>query len=266
MIPVMEEHPDQAFENNVLGTLNVFEAAQAVEAEQVVFLSSHTAVNPANVYGATKRIGELLVSSLQGRTRFCAIRLTNVIDARGAVLARFERQIQLGEPIPVTHPEMARYFLTMNEVASLTIQAAALSKGGEIFLLDVGDEIRIEELAQRLYRLRGMEPQIVYTQPRPGEKLRENLTGEFEELVPTSHSKVLRAVSNLAFSGAELRAGIRELEIDLPRRRVNLPARLHALARIDREELAFPPTLMTEAPKASEPEPKETPQSTAEAP
>ncbi|HEY7270404.1 MAG TPA: SDR family NAD(P)-dependent oxidoreductase [Dehalococcoidia bacterium] len=252
VVPMMEDHPDQAFETNVLGTLNVFEAAQAVEAEHVVFLSSHTAVNPASVYGASKRIGELLVASLSGRTRFCAVRLTNVIDARGAVLGRFLGQIERGEPIYVTHPEMARYFLTINEVANLTIQAAALSTGGEIYLLDVGDEIRIAELALRLQRLKGIEPAIRYSEPRPGEKLRENLTGEFEEVKPTSHPKVMRAVSTLSFSGAELRAGIRELEIDLPRRRVNLPAKLHALARIDRDEPAAIPSDLAARPAPAE--------------
>ena len=240
LVPMMEDHPDQAFETNVLGTLNVFEAAQAVAAEQVVFVSSHTAVNPASVYGASKRIGELLVASSQGKTRFCAVRLTNVIDARGAVLGRFTHQIQQGLPISVTHPEMARYFLTINEVASLTIQAAALAKGGDIFLVDVGKETKIGDLAERLIRLQGMQPgediPIEYIGARPGDKLRENLIGEFESLEATGHPKVLRVVSSLRFSGAELKAGIRELEMDLPRRRVNLPAKLHALARIDREE------------------------------
>jgi FlaA1/EpsC-like NDP-sugar epimerase len=258
VVPMMEDHPDQAFETNVLGTLNVFEAAQAVEAEQVVFLSSHTAVNPASVYGATKRIGELLTVSAKGRTKFCAVRLTNVIDARGAVLGRFLGQIERGEPIYVTHPEMARYFLTINEVANLTIQAAALSTGGEVFLLDVGEEIRIAELALRLQRLKGLEPSIRYSEPRPGEKLRENLTSESEDLRATPHPKVLQAVSKLQFSGAELRAGIRELEIDLPRRRVNLPAKLHALARIDREEPTIPPDLArTEPEQAAPPAPQE---------
>ena len=111
-IGMMEDHPDQAFETNVLGTLNVFEAAQSVQAEQVVFISSHTAVNPASVYGATKRVGELLVSlDAAGGTRFCAVRLTNVIDARGTVLALFSRQLQGGGPVTVTDPEVARYFL-----------------------------------------------------------------------------------------------------------------------------------------------------------
>ncbi|HEX5367823.1 MAG TPA: nucleoside-diphosphate sugar epimerase/dehydratase [Dehalococcoidia bacterium] len=252
-IRMMEENPDQAFETNIIGTLNVFEAAQAVQAEEVVFLSSHTAVNPASVYGASKRIGELLVSSMpRGRTRFCAVRLTNVIDARGTVLALFARQIQGGGPVSVTDPEVARYFLTISEVAGLVIQAAALARGGDIFLLDTGEEVRIAELAERLIRARGMEPgkdiEIIYTGLRPGEKVSEALTGEHETLEPTEHARVLRAVSSLTLSGAELRAAIRELEVDRRRRTGNLPARIHALARFE----------LTTA--GSEPEAVETPQ------
>ena len=245
-VAMMEEHPDQAFETNVLGTLNVFEAAQAVDAERVAFLSSHTAVNPSGVYGASKRTGELLVQSMpEGRTRFCAVRLVNVIDSKGAVLALFARQLQGGGPISVTDPEVARYFLSVNEVARLVIQATALSHGGEIFLLDVGDEVRIHELAARLIRSRGMEPgkdiEIVYTGLRPGEKLREDLTGEHEALTDTTHARVLEATSSLSFSGAELRAGIRELEVDIGRRRAsNLPAGLHALARFEQPEKREP--------------------------
>ena len=241
-VSVMEEHPEQAFETNILGTLNVFEAAQAVDAERVALISSHTAVNPSSIYGASKRTGELLVQSMpESRTRFCAVRLVNVIDTKGAVLALFARQLQGGGPISVTDPEVARYFLSVNEVARLVIQAAALSRGGEIFLLDVGEELRILELAERLIRSRGMEPgkdiEIIYTGLRPGEKLREDLTGEYETLEETTHNRVLVAASSLNFSGAELRAGIRELEVDLGRRRSgNLPARLHALARIEQPE------------------------------
>jgi FlaA1/EpsC-like NDP-sugar epimerase len=237
LVTMMEELPDQAFETNVLGTLNVFEAAESVDADLVVFPSSHTAVNPSSVYGATKRIGELLVTSMTGRTRFSAIRLTNVLDAKGAVLALFARQIQGGGPVSVTDPEVARYFLTINEVAGLIIQAAALSEGGELFLLDVGDEVRIGELAERLIRSRGMEPgrdiEIIYTGLRPGEKLRENLTGEHERVEPTSHPKLLTAVSPLTFSGAALREAVRDLDEDARQRRGNLPARVHALARFD---------------------------------
>jgi FlaA1/EpsC-like NDP-sugar epimerase len=237
-ITMMEENPDQAFETNVLGTLNVFEAAQSVQAEEVVFLSSHTAVNPASVYGASKRIGELLVTSMPaGRTRFCAVRLTNVIDARGTVLWRFSSQIQDGGPVSITDPQVARYFLTINEVAGLVIQAATLAQGGDVFLLDTGEEVRIAELAERLIRSRGMEPgrdiEIVYTGLRPGEKVSEALIGEHERLEPTSHNRVLTARSSLRFDGAEFRAGIRELEVDRRRRSGNLPARIHSLARYD---------------------------------
>jgi FlaA1/EpsC-like NDP-sugar epimerase len=240
-IGMMEENPDQAFETNVLGTLNVFEAAQAVDAEEVVFLSSHTAVNPTSIYGASKRIGELLTCSMpKGRTRFCSVRLTNVIDTRGTVLAVFTRQIQNGGPVRVTDPEVARYFLTISEVAGLVIQAAALAGGGDVFLLDTGDEIRIVELAERMIRAQGKEPgkdiEIIYTGLRPGEKLSEALIGEHETLQATSHNKVKVAVSPLRFAGAELRAGIRELEVDLRKRPGNLPARLHSLARFDQAE------------------------------
>jgi FlaA1/EpsC-like NDP-sugar epimerase len=237
-IRMMEENPDQALETNVLGTLNVFEAAQSVDAEKVVFLSSHTAVNPSSVYGASKRIGELLTSSMpRTKTRFCSVRLTNVIDARGTVLHLFERQIQGGGPISVTDPQVARYFLTISEVAGLVIQAAALARGGEIFLLDTGEEIRIGELAERLIRFRGMEPgkdiEIIYTGLRPGEKVSEALITEHETLEPTAHPRVLTATSSLQFSGAEMRAAIRELEVDRRRRSGSVPARLHALARFD---------------------------------
>jgi FlaA1/EpsC-like NDP-sugar epimerase len=128
----------------------------------------------------------------------------------------------------------------VNEVVGLVIQAAALSRGGELFTLDVGEELRIGELAERLIRTQGMEPgkdvEIRYTGLRPGEKLRENVTGEHERLEPTLHPRVQQIVSELSFSGAELRAGIRELEVDRRRRTGNLAARLHALARFDRAE------------------------------
>jgi FlaA1/EpsC-like NDP-sugar epimerase len=239
-VTMVEDNPDQGFENNVIGTLNVFECAQAVRAEQVVFISSHIAVNPTSIYGATKRVGELLVQSMPaGRTKFCAVRSVNAIDAKGAVLGIFERQLQRGGPISVTDPESARYFLSIDELAGLLIQAAALSKGRDLFLVDVGEDVRIGELAERLIRARGMEPgkdiEIIYTGLRKGEKLREALTGEHESLMATAHPSVLSTVNALSFSGAELRAGIKELEVDRRRRAGNLAARLHALARIDQE-------------------------------
>jgi len=168
------------------------------------------------------------------------VRLTNVIDTRGTVLGIFTRQIQNGGPINVTDPEVARYFLTISEVAGLVIQAAAMARGGDIFLLDTGEEIRIVELAERMIRAQGKEPgqdiEIRYTGLRPGEKISEALIGEHEVLESTTHPKVHAAISDQALAGAELRAAIRELEVDLRRRPGNLPARIHALARFDQAE------------------------------
>jgi FlaA1/EpsC-like NDP-sugar epimerase len=258
-VTMVEDNPDQGFENNVVGTLNVFECAQAVRADQVVFISSHVAVNPTSIYGATKRVGELLVQSMpQSRTKFCAVRSVNAIDAKGAVLGIFERQLDRGGPISVTDPESARYFLSIDELAGLLIQAAALSRGRDLFLVDVGEDVRIGELAERLIRARGMEPgkdvQIIYTGLRKGEKLREALTGEHESLLATAHPSVLSTVSSLRYSGAELRAGIKELEVDRKRRAGNLAARLHALARIDQEPDGV--VLRRQLSGATEPEPQ----------
>ena len=143
------------------------------------------------------------------------------------MLALFARQIQGGGPVSVTDPEVARYFLTINEVAGLVIQAAALSRGGEIFLLDVGEEVRIGELAERLIRSRGMEPgrdiEIIYTGLRPGEKLRENLIGEHETCEPTAHPQAAHRRLDLDVLRRRAAAGIRELEVDRRRRTGNLP-------------------------------------------
>jgi len=238
-VPLVEEHPDQAFQVNVLGTLHVFQAAERWGAEKAVFLSSHTAVNPSSVMGASKRVGELMVRGMGhgGKTALAAIRLTNVIDSRGGVVSIFARQIQKGGPLSVTHPEVARYFLTLHEVATLIIQVAAQARGGEIFILDVGDEIRIVELAERMIRSQGMEPgrdvEIVYTGLRPGEKLRENLAGPDEVLLSTAHSKVFEVQGGGTLSSAELLAEISALEACLPESSEEMAARIHALARMD---------------------------------
>lgn len=260
-VTMVEDNPEQGFENNVLGTLNVFECAQTMRTEQVVFISSHIAVNPTSIYGATKRIGELLVQSMPpSRTKFCAVRSVNAIDAKGAVLGIFERQLDRGGPISVTDPESARYFLSIDELAGLLIQAAALSRGRDLFLIDVGEDVRIGELAERLIRARGMEPgkdiEIIYTGLRKGEKRREALTGEHESLLATAHPSIFSTVSSLRYSGAELRAGIKELEVDRRRRAGNLSARLHALARIDQE----PEGVMLKTPLPGLPEPAPTPE------
>ncbi len=238
-VPLMQENPDQAFWVNVAGTLNVFRAAERWRTEKVVFLSSHTAVDPSSVMGATKRIGELLVKAMAGagRTSFCAVRLTNVIDSRGSVLTTFWRQIQGGGPVSVTHPDVARYFLTVHEVAALIVQAAAQSNSGEVVVLEVADAMRIAELAEKMIRARGMVPgrdvEIVYTGLRPGEKLREELVGPDEQLVGTGHPKIFLAQGHQLRRGAELLEEIAALESNLPESNDEIASRLHSLARID---------------------------------
>jgi len=250
-VPLVQEHPDQAFKVNVLGTLHIFQAAQRWGAEKVVFLSSHTAVNPSSVMGASKRVGELMVRAMGrgGRTALAAIRLTNVIDTRGGVATIFARQIQKGGPLSVTHPEVARYFLTLHEVTTLIIQVAAQAQGGEVFVLDVGDEIRIVDLAERMIRSQGMEPgrdvEIVYTGLRPGEKLREDLAAPEEELLPTAHSKVFEVRGTGAPPLADLLAEIDTLEAQLPESSEEMAARMHALARLEQTRA---PTSMTSEP------------------
>ncbi len=237
-VPLLEENPDQGFLVNVVGTLNVFQAAQQVGTRKVIFLSSHAAMNPSSVMGATKRIGELMVRSLgDGQTAFAAVRLANVIDSRGGVVSTFWRQIQKGGPVSVTHPEVARYFLTVHEVASLIIQVAVLTQAGNIFVLDVGDEIKIADLAERMIRSKGLEPgrdmEIVFTGLRPGEKIRDDLLGEGEHLTPTSHPKVFLADGPSPCPAEELLRRIAEMELGLPRTPEVVAEQLHDLARLD---------------------------------
>lgn len=237
-VPLLEENPDQGFLVNVIGTLNVFQAARHVGAQKVIFLSSHAAMNPSSVMGATKRIGELLARSLgDERTKIAAVRLANVIDSRGGVMSTFWRQIQRGGPVSVTHPDVARYFLTVHEVASLILQVAVLAESGNIFVLDVGEEIKIADLAERMIRSKGLEPgrdmEIVFTGLRPGEKLRDDLLGEGEALQPTSHPKVFAARGPAACPSDELLRRIAETEMHLARGPDAVAAELHALARLD---------------------------------
>ena len=237
-VPLLEENPDQGFLVNVIGTLNILQAANQVGTEKVIYLSSHAAMNPSSVMGATKRIGELMVRSL-GRpgTTFAAVRLANVIDSRGGVVSTFWRQIQKGGPISVTHPDVARYFLTTHEVASLIIQVALVAEPGGIYVLDVGEEIKIADLAERMIRAKGMEPgrevEIVFTGLRPGEKLRDDLLGEGEELTPTTHPKVFSARGPAPCAPDDLLRHIAELEISVHRTPEAIVARLHELARLD---------------------------------
>ncbi|HEY8489465.1 MAG TPA: nucleoside-diphosphate sugar epimerase/dehydratase [Dehalococcoidia bacterium] len=197
-VPLMEEHPDEAYRVNVLGTLYLCRAARRCGAERFVFISTDKAVDPVSVMGATKRIGERLVRALagEGAPIFCIVRFVNVIPTRGSVVHTFLRQIDAGGPVAVTHPDAARYFLSVSEAVSLVIQAAAFADDGDIYMLDMGDEIRIDDLARRMIKLRGLRPgdeiPIVYTGLRPGERLREPLVAPDETVTPTRHGKVFR--------------------------------------------------------------------------
>ncbi|MGB3904213.1 MAG: nucleoside-diphosphate sugar epimerase/dehydratase, partial [Anaerolineae bacterium] len=198
----MEEHPDEAVWVNIQGTRILSELAKDNGVERFVFISTDKAVNPSSVMGISKYVGELLVTTLapQDGSLFTAVRFGNVLGSRGSVVPTFNRQIEQGGPVTITHPEARRFFMTLEEAASLVIQAAALTEGGDIFVLDMGQEIKIEDLATRMIRLRGLrvgkDVEIEYVGLRPGEKLREDLVGPGEAKEPTAHPKIARVVNS----------------------------------------------------------------------
>ncbi len=250
-VPLMEVNPDEAIANNVLGTRNVAEAAARWGAERFVMVSTDKAVNPGNVMGATKRMAELVVQAMQaahndaaangaaadgpgpgrengaaadgaaadgavpGGTRFVSVRFGNVLGSRGSVIPMFQRQIEQGGPVTVTHPDMTRYFMTIPEAVQLILQAAAIGRGGEVFLLDMGEPVRIADLAHDLIRLSGLVPgkdiEIVYTGVRPGEKLFEELINDGETVIKTSHEKIM-ALAGREVDVAAVRDTVRRFE------------------------------------------------------
>ena len=217
----MEMHPCQAIKNNVLGTKNVADLSVLYGVERFVFISTDKAVNPTNVMGASKRIAEMYVGDLQisqggtqrsslgnfdlsrevylnsrkGRTRFITTRFGNVLGSNGSVIPRFTKQIESGGPITVTHPEITRYFMTIPEACSLVLEAGTMGHGGEIFIFDMGEPVKISDLAYRMIKLSGMTPnveiKIHYSGLRPGEKLYEELLNKDEEVLPTYHKKIM---------------------------------------------------------------------------
>ena len=234
-VHLMEEHPDEALRVNVEGTLTVCRAADRAGAEKVVFISTDKAINPVSVYGVSKYLGESIVLGLarQSRTVFCAVRFVNVIGSRGSVVNVFSRQIEQGGPVAVTDPAMHRYYLTIGEAVSLVIQAAAFAGQGQIYMLDIGEEIRIVDLAEKMIRLRGLTPgtdvPIVYTGVRPGEKLREELIAGGEERESTHHPKIISIRSRPRPPLALLEAELTALGAASPERDA-LARRLFALA------------------------------------
>ncbi|GKX31769.1 nucleoside-diphosphate sugar epimerase [Vallitalea longa] len=195
-VPLMEDNPTEAIKNNVFGTLNVAQCADKYNVKKFVLISTDKAVNPTNVMGATKRLCELVIQSIDkvSKTEFAAVRFGNVLGSNGSVIPLFKKQIAEGGPLTVTHEDIIRYFMTIPEAARLVIQAGALAKGGEIFILDMGEPVKIMDLAKDLIKLSGLKPYtdipIEVTGLRPGEKLYEELLMAEEGMTSTSHNKI----------------------------------------------------------------------------
>ncbi|MGE5188921.1 MAG: polysaccharide biosynthesis protein, partial [Gemmatimonadota bacterium] len=207
-VPVMEVHPVEAVKTNVLGTRIVAEAAGAYDVHKFVLVSTDKAVRPTNVMGATKRIAELIVQDMNGgerTTAFVAVRFGNVLDSVGSVVPIFRKQLETTGRLTVTHPEASRYFMLIPEAAGLILQAGAMGRGGEVFVLDMGEPVKIVDLARNLIRLSGKEigvdAEIVFTGLRPGEKLREELVVEGEDVVRTLHPKVMKLIGEAKLPG-----------------------------------------------------------------
>ena len=199
-VPLMEDWPEEAFKNNILGTRNVAVEAHKHHCEHFVLISTDKAIKPSSVMGATKRVAEMIIRTLseESTTKFVAVRFGNVLGSRGSVVPLFKRQIERGGPITITHPDMKRYFMTIPEAAQLVIQAGAIGNGGEVFVLDMGEPVRIVELAENLIRLSRLVPgkdiPIVFTGVRAGEKLFEELLSKEEGTTATRHERIFIAV------------------------------------------------------------------------
>ncbi|MCX8084287.1 MAG: polysaccharide biosynthesis protein [Calditerrivibrio sp.] len=195
-VPMMEENYDEAISNNIFGTKVVADLANRFDVEKFILISTDKAVNPSNIMGATKRLAELYIQTLQksSKTQFITVRFGNVLGSNGSVIPIFREQIRNGGPVTVTHPEVTRFFMTIPEAVQLVLQAGGMGKGGEIFLLDMGEPVKILKLAEEMIRLSNLEPykdiQIVFTGLRPGEKLYEELLLEEEGATKTSSEKI----------------------------------------------------------------------------
>lgn len=222
-VPLMENNVEECVLNNVLGTKNVIECANKADVDRLVMISTDKAIRPVNVMGATKRLAEMLVLDAAERTGkpFAVVRFGNVLGSRGSVVPLFKRQIAHGGPVTVTHPKMKRYFMTIPEAVHLVLQAASIGKGGETFILNMGEQIKIVDLAEDLIRLSGLEPgkdiEIVFTGIRDGEKLSEDLWNEGRHFEKTLHPDIYSEEGEDTLGGDELNQAVKEL-VDLSRK------------------------------------------------
>ena len=216
-VPLMEANPIEAIETNLLGTRRVAEAAIQSQTERFVFISTDKAVEPSSMMGTSKALAEKLVQTLaqDSSTKFMIVRFGNVLDSSGSVVPTFRHQIAHGGPVTVTHPEMTRYFMTIPEAMQLVIQVGAMGKGGEVFVLNMGEQVPIVELARNMIRLSGFEPEkdipIEFSGIRPGEKLHEKLFWNDEEALSTEHEKIL-VVKNARVDSAKFKKDVLEME------------------------------------------------------
>jgi FlaA1/EpsC-like NDP-sugar epimerase len=223
-VPVIEDFPDEAIRVNILGTKILADLSQKHHVEKFVFISTDKAVNPTSVMGASKRIAEMMITDLNHRTgtQFVAVRFGNVLGSRGSVIPIFQEQIRKGGPVTVTHPEMRRYFMTVPEAVLLVLQAGSMGDGGEVFVLDMGEQVKVYDVACELIRLSGLEPHkdipIIFTGIRPGEKLFEELLTAEEGVEPTTHPKIFKARMAKTLSGDILKEKVEKLTVFAQRR------------------------------------------------
>ncbi|WP_158737176.1 nucleoside-diphosphate sugar epimerase/dehydratase [Alteribacillus sp. YIM 98480] len=216
-VPLMERNEGAAVRNNIIGTNILAEAAVRFKTERFIFISTDKAVDPVNVMGMTKRVAEMVIQKFSENklTKFSIVRFGNVLESRGSVIPIFKKQIKAGGPVTITHPDMVRYFMTIPEAVLLVLEAGSLSKGGEIFVLDMGEPVKILDLAKNLIRLSGYEPdsdiQIKFTGVRPGEKLIESLFYDSEKIVSTDHPYIVVAKPR-SINGTHFKENLKELK------------------------------------------------------
>jgi FlaA1/EpsC-like NDP-sugar epimerase len=250
-VPLMEINVEEAITNNVIGTRNIVESALNSDVDRLVLISTDKAIRPSSVMGATKRLAEMLVLEAANRSGrpFSVVRFGNVLGSRGSVIPLFKRQIANGGPVTVTHPDMKRYFMTIPEAVHLVLQAAAMGQGGEVFILRMGEQVKILQLADDLIRLSGLEPEkdidIVFTGIRPGEKLSEELWDQWAQFEPTTHADIVQLIDEEVIDGQELRKIVNELSF------LASEAEVDAIVRILDETIpgaavrSFPPPDLT---------------------